>query len=134
MANDMHFNSHVDHRETQPLDEIVIYSGWLACGSCLIAPHLSESVIQQFKYTQTIPRHLVVSVPPALTCIQIDDMFDDYESHLIREETRTTIAESDWSYVEGYIIWFFRVSHSYMVQATPGDPPRPAHQEILEDE
>lgn len=66
--------------------------------------------------------------------IQIDDMFDDYVSHLVSEETQDTIDESDWSYVEGYIRWFFRVSHSHMVQAPPGDTSRPAHQGILEDE
>ena len=32
------------------------------------------------------------------------------------------------------MLWFFRVSHPYMVQDAPGDPPMPAHQEILEEE
>lgn len=90
--------------------------------------------MRQFGYTQTIPRHLVVSAPPTLTHIQIEDMFDDYESHLVSDEACATIAESDWSYVEWYIRWFFRMSHPYMVQATLRDPPRPALQEILEEE
>lgn len=30
VAEDMHFNSYVDHCETRPFDEILIYSGWLA--------------------------------------------------------------------------------------------------------
>lgn len=37
---DMHFNNYVDHRETQPFDDIVLYSGCLACGSRLTFPHL----------------------------------------------------------------------------------------------
>lgn len=41
---------------------------------------------------------------------------------------------SDRSYVEGYIIWFVRMSHSYMVHVAPRDPSRSAHQEILEGE
>ncbi|XP_050888879.1 uncharacterized protein LOC127094051 [Lathyrus oleraceus] len=117
VAKDMHFNNYVYHRETRPFDEIVIYYGWLACGSCLIAPHLPERVMRKFGYTQIIPIHPVVSAPPAMTHIQINYMFDDFESHLVLEETQATIAKSDWSYVERYIIWFFRVSHSYMVQA-----------------
>lgn len=74
------------------------------------------------------------SAPPALTRRQIKGMFDDYESHLVPEEAQTTISESDWSNVKGYIIWFFGVSHPNMVHAAPGDPSRLAHQEILEEE
>ncbi|XP_050897477.1 uncharacterized protein LOC127104333 [Lathyrus oleraceus] len=134
IADDMHFNSYSDHRETRPFDEIVIYFGWLACGSRLIAPHLTECGMRQFDYTQTILRHPVVSAPPALTRRQMDVMFDDYESHLVREDARSIIVVNDWSYVDRYIRWFFRVSQMYMVQAAPRDPPRSAHQEILEEE
>ncbi|XP_050890161.1 uncharacterized protein LOC127095527 [Lathyrus oleraceus] len=90
--------------------------------------------MRQFGYTQTIPRHHVVSAPPALTYRQINDMFADFESHLVSEETRSIIAVNNWSYVEWYTKWFFRLSHSYMVHAAPGDPTRPTHQEILEKE
>ncbi|CAL5197040.1 unnamed protein product [Lathyrus oleraceus] len=112
----------------------MLYSGWLACGSRLTAPHLPERVMRQFDCTKTIPIHPVVSTPPALTHTQMDDMFDDYESHLAPKEAQSIIAPSDWSHVDGYIKEFFRVSHPYMVQASLGDPPRPAHQEILEEE
>lgn len=61
-------------------------------------------------------------------------MFDDYESHLVPKETHSIIVVNDWSHVEGYIGWFFGVSHSYMVHASPGDPSRPDHQEIQEEE
>lgn len=61
-------------------------------------------------------------------------MFVDFESHLVPEEARSIIVVNDWSYVEGYTIWFFMVLHSYMVYAAPGDPPRPTHQEILDEE
>lgn len=68
IIKDMHFNIYVDHLQTQPFDEIMLYSGWLACGSRLTAPHLPERVMWQFNYTQTIPSHPNVSSPPALTC------------------------------------------------------------------
>lgn len=63
----------------------------------------------------------------------MNDMFDDYERHLVPEEAQSTIALSVWSYVDGYIRWFFKVSHSHMMRASLGDPPEPAHQEILEE-
>lgn len=90
----MHFNSYVDHRETRLFEEIVLYSGWLACGSCLTTPHLPECVIRNFGYTRSIPKYLVVSVPPALTHRQVNDMFDDYHSHLVPEEARIIIFVS----------------------------------------
>ncbi|CAL5205132.1 unnamed protein product [Lathyrus oleraceus] len=107
VTDDMHFNSCVDHCETRPFDEILLYSGWLACGSRLNAPHL--------------PEHM-------------DAMIDDYESHLESEEALSTMAESDSIYVDEYIKWCFRISHLYMVQTALGDPPRSAHQEILEED
>ena len=61
-------------------------------------------------------------------------MFNDYLSHLVQEEAQSTINKSDWSYVNEYIRWFFKVSHPYMVQTSPEDPPRPSHQEKLEEE
>ncbi|XP_050878066.1 uncharacterized protein LOC127081880 [Lathyrus oleraceus] len=127
IVEEMHFNSYVDHSQMQPFDEIMLYSRWLTCKLCVTAPHLPECVMWQFGYTQTIPRHHVIFVPPTLTRIQVDDMFDDYESHLVPEEAHSIIAVNDWSYVEGYIIWFFRMSHPYMVYAAPGVPSRPAH-------
>lgn len=39
VAKDMHFNNYVDHRDTRPFDEIMLYSRWLACKSRLISPH-----------------------------------------------------------------------------------------------
>ncbi|XP_058784587.1 uncharacterized protein LOC131659411 [Vicia villosa] len=51
---------------------------------------------------------------------------------MVPEEARATRAESDWSCVEGYITWYYRVSHPYMLPAAPRDPPRPAHEEILQ--
>lgn len=99
VVKDTHFNSYVDHRQTRPFDEILLYSIWLACISRLTAPHLLERVIRQFDYTQTILRHHVVSASPALTHRQIKDMFDDYESHMVPDETWATTVESDWSYV-----------------------------------
>ncbi|KAI5416015.1 uncharacterized protein LOC127073444 [Lathyrus oleraceus] len=134
VSEDMHFNNYVDHRQMQSFDEIVLYSRWLAYGSHITAPHLPERVMRRFGYTHIIPRHHVVYAHSTLTCRQIDDMFDDYDSLLIPKEAHNIIAVNDWSYVEGYIRWFSRVSNLYMVHAAPGDPHRSAHQEIPKEE
>ncbi|XP_050920222.1 uncharacterized protein LOC127137843 [Lathyrus oleraceus] len=133
-SEDMHFNNYVDHRETRPFNNIILYSVWLACGSRLTFLHLPERVMRQFNYTQTISRHLVVSAPPAMTYRDMNLMFDDYLSHLIMDEVLSAIVESDWSYIDVYLKWFFRVSHPYMVQAALGDPLMSAHQKLLEEE
>lgn len=103
IAEDIHFNTYVDHRETRPFDDIVLYSGWLASSSRLTFPHLPEHVMRQSGYTQTILRHHVIFVSSTMTRKDMDVMFDDYLSHPVPEEARGTIAESDWSYVDGYI-------------------------------
>lgn len=51
VAEDMKFNIYVNHRETWPFDEIVLYSRWLTCGSCLTTSPLPEHVMRQFSYT-----------------------------------------------------------------------------------
>lgn len=107
VSEDTHFNKNVDHRETQPFDEIFLYSGWLTYRSRLTAPHLPECVMWQFDYSQIILRHPILSTPPALTCRQMDAMCDDYDSHLVLE-TWSTIVVRDWSHVDSYIRWFYR--------------------------
>lgn len=63
---------------------------------------------------------LFVSAPPVMTHRDVDVMFYDYLNHLIPEKAQCTIAPSDWSYVDSYIWWFFRMSHPYMIHDAPG--------------
>src|ERR1051325_6157071 len=93
-----------------------------------------ERVIRQFGFTQTIPRNPNVCAPPTVKMRDMDDLFDDFENHLVPEKARSTVTPDDWSYEYGYMIWFFRVSHPYMIEDAPGNPPRSVHQEILEEE
>ncbi|XP_058746810.1 uncharacterized protein LOC131619762 [Vicia villosa] len=51
---------------------------------------------------------------------------------MVPEKEQATRGESDWSCVKGYITWYYRVSHPYMLPAAPRDPPRPSHEEILQ--
>lgn len=40
---------------------------------------------------------------------------------------------SQWIYIEGYMTQFYKVSHPYMTQDTPGTP-NPTHEELLKDQ
>lgn len=95
VVEDMHFNSYIDHSEMRSCDDILLYSGWVTCGSQLTFPHLPKRVMRQLRFTQSIPRHPVVSAPPTMTRRVMDVMFDDYLSHMVPEETQSIIAESD---------------------------------------
>lgn len=103
VAEDIHFHAYADHREMHLFDSIALYSWWLACGSRLMYPHLSECVIWQLGYMQYIPRDPYVSAPHAMTHRDMDYMFDDYLNHLVLEEARNTITESHYNYVDSYI-------------------------------
>lgn len=86
VAEDIQFNNYVDQRETWPFDGIVLYSGWLACGSHLKFLHLLGRVMRKFIYTQTIPRYHDVSAPHAMTRRDMDVMFDDHLSYMVLKE------------------------------------------------
>ncbi|XP_058733766.1 uncharacterized protein LOC131605426 [Vicia villosa] len=131
-VEDVRYDCYAEHQETVPFDEIALYSGWLASSSAILVCYLPERVMRQFGYAQTIPRDPIVSAPITMTRRQLDEVFADWENHMVPEEARATRAKSDWSCVEGYITWYYRVSHPYMLPATPGDPPRLAHEEILQ--
>lgn len=46
VTEDIDFHTFYNHRETSLLDDIVFYSGWLVCGSCLTYPHMPEHVMR----------------------------------------------------------------------------------------
>ncbi|XP_058742319.1 uncharacterized protein LOC131614782 [Vicia villosa] len=64
--------------------------------------------------------------------IILDEVFADWEHHMVLAEARETTSEKDLSCVEGYITWYYRISHTYMLPTAPGSPSRPAHKEILQ--
>ncbi|XP_058765349.1 uncharacterized protein LOC131638819 [Vicia villosa] len=130
-TENIHFDCYVDHRETIPFDEIVLYSGWLAASSTIIVHYLSDHVMHKFGYQQTITHMPSDPVIIAMTYWQLDEVFVDWEHHMVPNEAQTTRLEVDWSCVDGYITWYYKVSHPYMFPTAPGSPPRPTHEKIL---
>lgn len=95
VSKDLRFHTYVDHCDTRPFDDIVLYSRWLACGSRLKCLHLPECVMQKFSYMQYIPRDPYVFVSPAMTRRVRNVIFDDYLNHMVSEKTHSSIYESD---------------------------------------
>ncbi|XP_058783614.1 uncharacterized protein LOC131658324 [Vicia villosa] len=95
VAEDTRYDAYATHCETRLFDDIALFSGWLACSSTITVPYLPEHVIRQFSYCQTIPRHPFVSVRLGLTRRQIDDIFADYQNHMVPDEARATRIERD---------------------------------------
>lgn len=83
VGEDIHFHAYVDHRETHLFYEFVFYSGWLACGSRLMYPHLPERVMRQFDYMHFLPKDPYEYALPAMTHRDTGVIYDDYLNHLI---------------------------------------------------
>lgn len=64
----------------------------------------------------------------------LDNILADYKSHIVPDEYRSMSSTSQWSYAEGYMTWFYSVSHPVMTLDTHGHPPKPAHEEIIKHE
>lgn len=133
-VEDILYNCYIAHCEMHPWDDIALYFGWMACHSTIIVPFLLECVIQKFNCCQMIPRHPFIFAPLRLTRQHIDEIFADYQQHMVLDVARETRAESDWSYADRYLTWFFIVSNPYMIHIATRSPPRPNHQEILQEQ
>ncbi|XP_058768855.1 uncharacterized protein LOC131642652 [Vicia villosa] len=100
-AEDIRYCCYDEHQVKVLFDEMALYSGWLADSSAIVVRYLPERVMRQFGYEQTIPHDPTVSAPIAMTRRQLDEVFADWEHHMIHEEARATLSEHDWSCAEG---------------------------------
>src|SRR4051812_45396051 len=80
-----------------------------------------------------IPRSPFEAAPDRVTRVQLTAIWDDRAHHVVPEEYRRMRVTQDWHSVEGYVTWFCRVSHPLLTPDAPGAP-RPAHEEILENQ
>ncbi|XP_052735564.1 protein MAINTENANCE OF MERISTEMS-like [Vigna angularis] len=106
------------HRGIQPFFGICMYSGWIRIGDTLCR-HLPERVLRQFGFQQDIPRS-PTSVPNA-DVVAIDHVWLHFRAHVV-SNVRHAASTSDC--VDGYIQWFRRVSHPYIIVVA--DDARPA--------
>ncbi|XP_058726595.1 uncharacterized protein LOC131597955 [Vicia villosa] len=84
-----------DHREIIPFDSISLYSEWLACGTDTMVGYLPELCMQQFGYVQTTLRSQTQVVRDTIARRDLDDIFEDWEQHMVLEEYRLMQASSN---------------------------------------
>src|SRR4051812_32379891 len=115
MHDDVTWRPFADYTQVVPFDGIPLYSSWLACGTGIMVRYLPERCMRQFGFVQRIP------------------IWVEWQQHVVSQEYRLTRVTQDWHSEEGYVTWFYRVSHPLMRPDIP-DAPRPAHEEILENQ
>lgn len=74
-----------------------------------------------------------MSSPNNIIRSHLDDILADYKSHQVREEYQSMAVTGQWSFVDGYMTWFYSVPNCVMTLDALGCPPIPAHAEILEN-
>jgi hypothetical protein len=133
--SDVVFAPYDNHRPYRPLIDACFFSGWLRSGKVL-AKHLPERVLRQFKHVQGIPRDPAVSATPGMSLNQIDRVWEEELAiRMIGPEMRGRLVRNPWDYEAGYIAWFYRVSHPIMRPVeTEQQPPRPPMLEVLIEE
>ncbi|XP_058783090.1 uncharacterized protein LOC131657742 [Vicia villosa] len=131
--DDIRWTSFTDYRVVVPFDRIALYSGWLACGANTMVRYLPEWCMRQFGRVQLIPRSLFEAAPDTVIRVELTVIFEDWANLLVLEEYRRMQATQEWHCVDGYVTWFYRVSHPLLTPDALGAP-KPAHGEILENQ
>ncbi|MCI29021.1 hypothetical protein A2U01_0050225, partial [Trifolium medium] len=66
---------------------------------------------------------------------KISAQFAEYLDRLLTPEQRGHAGIHPWDATLGYMRWYFRISHLYIMPLPLGDPPRPCEYEaIIEEE
>ncbi|WJX83874.1 hypothetical protein P8452_66500 [Trifolium repens] len=135
---DIHWAPYAAHRATRPLDEVCFYSGWLRCGG-KTAMYLPERVLRQFGQVQSIHRHPRESAVPFLTApatalITASLHFAGFKERVLTAAQRGPLAIDPWYTAAGYMRWYFRISHPYMMPLPQGDLPRPCERDAIMEE
>src|SRR3954463_10451402 len=71
MHDDVTWRSFADYAQIVPFDDIALYSGWLACGTTIMAQYLPERCMRQFGFVQRIPRSPFEAAPDRETRVQL---------------------------------------------------------------
>src|SRR3954469_11890757 len=66
-----------------------------------------------------IPRSPFEAAPDTMTRVQLTAIFEDWEHHVVPEEFRRIRVTHDWHSMEGYVTWFYRVSHPLLTPDAP---------------
>jgi hypothetical protein len=95
---------------------------------------MPERVLRQFGYIQTVPRHPHESAPPQVTLVDITYRFQHFLDHVLTPQQLCHCALQGVEAEEGYIRWFYPVSHPRMILPLEDvQVPRPLEQQALDE-
>ncbi|KAI5421733.1 hypothetical protein KIW84_045238 [Lathyrus oleraceus] len=114
-----------DHRARRVFDEICLYRGCLKWGETVV-PYLPDRCLRQFGYRQYVPS-------PPLDCMMATDIDVDwisYHQSVVAVIGSSTVATTPSEVEDGYLEWYYRVSHPRLVpphRDAPRDVPVPVY-------
>ncbi|KAI5401504.1 hypothetical protein KIW84_066105 [Lathyrus oleraceus] len=114
-----------DHRAWCVFDEICLYRGCLKWGETVV-PYLPDRCLRQFGYRQYVPS-------PPLDCMMATDIDVDwisYHQSVIAVIDSSTVATTPSDAVDGYLEWYYCVSHPRLVpphRDAPREVPVPVY-------
>ena len=117
---DVCWSPYEEHRVARQFEDISLFSGYLRWGP-LFHRHMPERCLRQYGFVQTIPRHPRDVRAAPLTPQQMDDRWLHFSSY--RAETGDG-ARYPSECVEGYLEWYYSISHPYVIAPEDGEPPR----------
>ncbi|KAI5396793.1 hypothetical protein KIW84_062860 [Lathyrus oleraceus] len=114
-----------DHRAWRVFDEICLYRGCLKWDETVV-PYLPDRCLRQFGYRQYVPS-------PPLDCMMATDIDVDwisYHQSVVDVIGSSSVATTPSEVVDGYLEWYYRVSHPRLVpphRDAPREVPVPVY-------
>ncbi|XP_058746466.1 uncharacterized protein LOC131619381 [Vicia villosa] len=99
-----------------------------------MARYLPERCMQDFGYVQTISKSPSQVAPDIIVRWDLDDIFEDWEQYIVSQDNRLTQVSNSWHCIEGYVTWFYTLSHPILTPDALGRPYRITYEEILENQ
>jgi len=122
-----------EHSQACPFERVSHYSGWLRYVNRMVR-YLSEKVLCQFVYVQTVPRHPCESAPPEETLGDITLCYQRALAYALTPQQLGHLAVHVVEAAEGCIQWYYNVSHPYMILPDMEVPvPRPPEREVIDE-
>ncbi len=110
-----------EHRAERPFEEASLFRGWIRWGPKMYA-HLPDRVLRQYGYVQTIPSSPADVTGVTTTPQQMDIAFMQYVVHLVDPGSPVV---HPYDCADGYMDWFRRISHPYIIYRAPAPAPDP---------
>lgn len=113
---DVCWTPYTAHREARPFQLISLFSGYIRWGP-LHHVHLPERVLRQYGHMQSIPRSPRIVTKVHTSHKQMHHRWVNYFEHLVPVAVRGDQARHPGDCVDGYLEWFFRISHPFLIPA-----------------